>query len=139
MFNSHGKFIIVNTLTTSPSFVNGFIFSAPSEQKWVHFRDPEAITSVFEQQIGYIKTMSAFCSKECTKAYKIVDGKLILQIILLTLIKYGFMLLNYQSFKLRQIQVPYHMTKPSIGRCVNLFLTLSVYFIFEHFCARLQG
>ncbi|PNF19600.1 hypothetical protein B7P43_G16780, partial [Cryptotermes secundus] len=50
--------------------------SAPSEQKWVHFRDPEAITSIYEQQTGYIKTMSAFCSHECTKVYKIETGPL---------------------------------------------------------------
>jgi uncharacterized membrane protein len=89
-----GTFIIVSMLATSLTFVIGFVFSAPSEQKWVHFTDPEAIVSIYEQQIGYIKTMSAFCSKECTKAYQIVAGKLILQIILLILMKYGFMLIN---------------------------------------------
>jgi hypothetical protein len=71
------------------------VFSVPSEQKWVRFRDPEAITSIFEQQTGYIKTMSAFCSKECTKVYDIVAGKIILQIILLSFMGYGFMLVNY--------------------------------------------
>jgi hypothetical protein len=56
------------------------MFAAPPEKKWVHFRDPDAAASVYSQQTGYIKTMSAFCSHDCTIVYHIEDGKLILHI-----------------------------------------------------------
>jgi hypothetical protein len=55
------------------------LFAAPTEKKWIHFRDPDATVSVFPQQTGYIKTMSAFCSHNCTITYDIENGKLILQ------------------------------------------------------------
>lgn len=56
------------------------MFTAPPEKKWIRFRDPDAAVSVYSQQIGYIKTMSAFCSHDCTIEYHIEDGKSILQI-----------------------------------------------------------
>ncbi|XP_021934573.1 uncharacterized protein LOC110837076 isoform X3 [Zootermopsis nevadensis] len=50
--------------------------TAPPEKKWIRFRDPDAAVSVYSQQIGYIKTMSAFCSHDCTIEYHIEDGSL---------------------------------------------------------------
>ncbi|XP_021934574.1 cadherin EGF LAG seven-pass G-type receptor 2-like isoform X4 [Zootermopsis nevadensis] len=50
--------------------------TTPPEKKWIRFRDPDAAVSVYSQQIGYIKTMSAFCSHDCTIEYHIEDGSL---------------------------------------------------------------
>jgi hypothetical protein len=64
-----------------------FYFSAPPQEKRIYFRDPQAIVYVYEQQKGYIKTMSAFCIPDCKIEYEIVAGKSVPQIILLKLLE----------------------------------------------------
>jgi hypothetical protein len=67
---------------------NLFLFAAPPQEKFIYFRDPQAIVYIYEQQKGYIKTMSAFCIPECNKIqYEIVDGKSFPQCILLQLLE----------------------------------------------------
>jgi hypothetical protein len=62
-------------------------FAAPPQEKKVYFRDPEAVVYIYQQQTGYIKTMSAFCIESCKIGYEIVAGKSLLQIILLKLLE----------------------------------------------------
>ena len=72
----------------STSFLTNyvFLFAAPPEEKSIYFTDPQAIVYIYEQQKGYIKTMSAFCIPECKIQYEIVAGKSFPQSILLKLL-----------------------------------------------------
>jgi hypothetical protein len=73
----------------STSFLTSyvFLFAAPPQEKSIYFTDPQAIVYIYEQQKGYIKTMSAFCIPECKIQYEIVDGKSFSQSILLRLLE----------------------------------------------------
>jgi len=71
----------------STSFLtnNVFLFAAPPQERSIYFNDPQAIVYIYPQQMGYIKTMSAFCIPECKIKYDILDGKSFQQSILLQL------------------------------------------------------
>ena len=73
-----------------PSFLTNyvFLFAAPPQEESIYFADPQAIVYIYEQQMGYIKTMSAFCTSVCKIEYKIVDGKSVPQNILLKVLEY---------------------------------------------------
>jgi hypothetical protein len=62
-----------------------FLFAAPPQDRSIYFKDPQAIIYIYGEQMGYIKTMSAFCIPECTIKYDIADGKSFQQSILLQL------------------------------------------------------
>jgi hypothetical protein len=64
-----------------------FLFAAPPQEKRIYFTDPQAIVYIYEQQMGYIKTMSAFCIPECKIQYEIVAGKSSQKSILLQLLE----------------------------------------------------
>jgi len=76
---------VINTYCTvnirfqkSTSFLtnNVFLFADPPQEISIHFTDPQAIVYIYkQQQLGYIKTMSAFCIPECKIKYEILDGK----------------------------------------------------------------
>jgi hypothetical protein len=61
----------------STSFLtnNVFLFAAPPQEKRIYFTDPQAIVFIYPYQMGYIKTMSAYCIPNCTIQYEIVNGK----------------------------------------------------------------
>jgi len=61
----------------STSFLtnNVFLFTAPPQEISIRFTESQAIVYIYEQQMGYIKTMSAFCIPECKIEYEIVAGK----------------------------------------------------------------
>jgi hypothetical protein len=65
-----------------------FLFSAPPCKNVIHFNDPNATVYIYEMK-GHIKTMSAFCfpNPECDIKYKIGEGKLVPQSILLKLLE----------------------------------------------------
>jgi hypothetical protein len=64
---------------------NVFLFAAPPQERSIHFTDPKAIVYIYGQQMGYIKTMKAFCIPECKITYNIVNGKSFQQSIFLQL------------------------------------------------------
>lgn len=73
----------------STSFLtnNVFLFAAPPQEIIIYFTDPQAIVYIYEQQLGYIKTMSAYCIPECKIKYEIAAGKSFQQSILLKLLE----------------------------------------------------
>jgi hypothetical protein len=44
---------------------NVFLFAAPPQERSIYFNNPQAIVYIYEQQMGYIKSISAFCIPEC--------------------------------------------------------------------------
>ena len=64
-----------------------FLFAAPPQEIYIYFNDPQAIVYIYEEQIGYIKTMRAFCIPECEITYTILPGKSFQQSILLKLLE----------------------------------------------------
>lgn len=71
----------------STSFLTNyvFLFAAPPQERSIYFADPQAVVNIYEQQMGYIKTMKAFCIPECKIKYSIVGGKSFQQSIFLQL------------------------------------------------------
>jgi len=61
----------------STSFLtnNMFLFAAPPQEIIIYFTVPQAKVYIYEQQLGYIKTMSAYCIPKCEIKYEIVAGK----------------------------------------------------------------
>ena len=73
----------------STSFLtnNVFLFAGPPQERRIYFNDPQAIVYIYEHQMGYIKTMGAFCIPDCEPQYEILDGKSFPQSVLLKLLE----------------------------------------------------